>query len=138
MSGDAPLPPAILRQIATAGSLDEISNIRDAVRSHIFWHGKRDEVTGKLRTSMIFCVYQTAKYGPQNGFRLVLVHRGFYIESQAKIEGGPEDDIDRLEAFIPEGHMEVVVLGAADGQAADGQAIDGQAVDGQAGDENSK
>ena len=91
--------------------------MRDAVRSHIFWHGKRDEVTGKLRASMLFCVYQTTRHGPQNGFRLCLVHRGFYIESEAKIEGDPEDDIDRLEAFIPEGHMEVVVLGAADGQA---------------------
>ncbi len=117
VSGGTPLPPAILRQIATAGPIDEISNMRDAVRSHIFWHGKRHEVTSKLRASMLFCVYQTTRHGPQNGFRLCLVHRGFYIESEAKIEGDPEDDIDRLEAFIPEGHMEVVVLGAADGQA---------------------
>jgi len=29
------------------------------------------------------------------------------------VDGDPEDDVDRLEAFIPEGHMEVVVLGAA-------------------------
>jgi hypothetical protein len=118
VSGDTPLPPAILRQIVTAGPLDEISNMPDAVRSHIFWHGKRHEVTGKLRASMLFCVYQTTRHGPQNGFRLCLVHRGFYIASEAKVEGDLEDDIDRLEAFIPEGHMEVVVLGAADEQTA--------------------
>jgi hypothetical protein len=63
---------------------------------------------------MLFCVYQTTRHGLQNGFRLCLVHRGFYIASEAKVVGEPEDDIDRLEAFIPEGHMEVVVLGAAD------------------------
>ncbi|KAH6627493.1 hypothetical protein F5144DRAFT_575997 [Chaetomium tenue] len=116
VSEGTPLPPTILQQIATAGPLDEISNIPDAVRSHIFWHGKRHEVTGKLRTSMLFCVYQSTRHGPQNGFRLCLVHRGYYIASEAKVEGDPEDDIDRLEAFIPEGNMEVVVLGAADDQ----------------------
>jgi len=114
LSGDTSLPPAILRQIAIAGAVDEISNIPDAVRSHIFWHGKRHEVTGKLEAPMLFCVYQTTRHGPQNGFRLCLVHQGFYIASEAKSEGDPEDDNDRLEAFIPEGHMEVVVLGAAD------------------------
>lgn len=117
VSGGTPLPTAILRQIATAGPLDQISNLRDAVRSHIFWHGERHETTGRLQAPMLFCVYQTTRHGPQNGFRLCLVHRGFYIASEARIEGDPEDDIDRLEAFIPEGHMEVVVLGAADDQA---------------------
>ena len=89
VSEELPLQPAILRQIATAGALDEISNIPDAVRFHIFWHGKRHEATGKLQTSMLFCVYQTTRHGPQNGFRLCLVHRGFYIASEAKVEGGP-------------------------------------------------
>lgn len=113
------LPPAVLRKIATAGPLDEISNIPDAVRSHIFWHGKRDPVTSKLRNSMLFCVYQTTRDGSQNGFRLCLVHRAFYIASESGVHGGPEDDVDRLEAFNPEGHMEVLVLGAAaEGQSA--------------------
>lgn len=116
MSESTPLPVAILRQIATAGALDEISNMPNAVRSHIFWHGKRDEATGKLRASMLFCVYQTTRHGPQNGFRLCLIHRGFYIAAGTKAEGDPEDDIDRLKAFIPQGHMETVVLGAADGE----------------------
>jgi hypothetical protein len=62
---------------------------------------------------MLFFVYQTTRHGPQNGFRLCLVHRGFYIASESKADGDPEDDIDRLERVIPQGHMEVVVLGDA-------------------------
>lgn len=60
---------------------------------------------------MLFFVYQTTRHGPQNGFRLCLVHRGFSIASESKADGDPEDDIDRLERVIPQGHMEVVVLG---------------------------
>ena len=36
---------------------------------------------------------------------------GFYIASSEKKEGGEEDDIDRLEKDIPQGHMEIVFLG---------------------------
>lgn len=62
---------------------------------------------------MLFFIYQTCRHGPQNGFRLCLVHEGFHITSATKIEGDGEDEIDRLEKEIPEGHMEVVVLGEA-------------------------
>ncbi|KAL9102361.1 MAG: hypothetical protein Q9163_002483 [Psora crenata] len=113
VSVDTPLPSAVLRQIAIAGPLDEISNVVGAVRSHIFWHGKRNEATGKLQRPMLFFVYQTTRHGPQNGFRLCLVHRGFYIAFESKADGDPEDDIDKLERVIPQGHMEVVVLGDA-------------------------
>lgn len=112
VSTDTALPPTVLQEIATAGPLDEISNITGAVRSHIFWHGRRDSVTGKVRKPLLFFVYQTTRHGPQNGFRLCLVHQGFYIASESKVDGDPEDDIDRLESAIPQGHMEVVVLGA--------------------------
>ena len=50
----------------------------------------------------------------KNGFHLCLACRGFYIASSAKEDGDPEDDIDRLERPIPQGHMEVVVLGDAE------------------------
>lgn len=120
VSGDTPLPPAVLQQIATAGPLDEISNVADSVRSHIFWHGLRHKVTGKLQKSMLFFVYQTTRHGPQNGFRFCLVREGFYIASESKADGDPDDDIDRLERVIPQGHMEVVVMGDAPA-AADGQ-----------------
>jgi hypothetical protein len=107
------LPLAFFQQIANAGALDEISNITGSVRFHIFWHGNRDKKTNKLLTSMMFFVYQTTRHGPQNGFRLCLVHPGFHISSPDKIDGQPEDDIDRLEKTIPQGHMEMFVLGDA-------------------------
>ena len=61
---------------------------------------------------MLFFIYQTARHGPQNGFRLCLVHEGFHIASATKSEGDGEDDIDRVEQEIPQGHMEVVILGS--------------------------
>ncbi|GAW23541.1 hypothetical protein ANO14919_131010 [Xylariales sp. No.14919] len=112
ISADNPLPLAFLQQIATAGPLDEISNIAGAVRHHIFWHSHRDAGTGKTGAPMLFFVYQTGRQGPQNGFRLCLVHRGFYIKAGSKNEGELEDDeIDRVEKDIPQGHMEIVILG---------------------------
>ena len=60
---------------------------------------------------MLFLIYQSTRQGPQNGFRLCLVHRGFHITSATKAEDDVEDDIDRLEKEIPQGHMEVVFLG---------------------------
>ncbi|SPO07012.1 uncharacterized protein DNG_09706 [Cephalotrichum gorgonifer] len=111
VTADTPLSTAVLGQISLASALDEISNVPGAVRSHIFWWGMRDKKTGKLRKSMLFFVYQTTRYGPQNGFRLCLVHQGYYIASKVKADGEPEDEIDRLEKDIPQGHMEVVVLG---------------------------
>ncbi|KAJ4312921.1 hypothetical protein N0V84_009690 [Fusarium piperis] len=108
-----PLSPSLLHQFALGSPLDEISNRPGAIRHHIFWHGDRNKETNKLERSMFFFVYQTGRFGPQNGFRLCLVHRGFHIASATKAEGDAEDDIDRLEKDIPQGHMEVVVLGEA-------------------------
>ena len=113
VSVNSPLPCTVLQQITSAGPLNEISNIAGAVRHHIFSHGHRHKSTGRLEASMLFFVYQTTRHGPQNGFRLCLVHRGYHVASASasKVEGDPEDDIDRLERPIPQGHMEVVILG---------------------------
>ena len=111
ISASNPLSPAVLQQIAEAGTLDEISNFSGAVRHHIYWHGNRNKTDNKLRMPMLFFIYQNACHGPQNGFRLCLVHEGFQIASATKSEGDVEDDIDRLEQEIPQGHMEVVILG---------------------------
>jgi hypothetical protein len=113
VSASHPLPPAFLQQLAIAGPLDEISNLTGAVRHHIFYHGRRDAATGKTRIPMLFFIYQTTRHGPQNGFRLCLVHQEFHIASESKVDGDPEDDIDRLEKAIPQGHMEMVILGDA-------------------------
>lgn len=111
ISASNPLSPAVLQQIADSGTLDEISNLSGAVRHHIYWHGSRNEADHTLRKSMLFLIYQTTRHGPQNGFRLVLIHEGFDITSPTKSEDDAEDDVDRLEEEIPQGHMEVVILG---------------------------
>jgi len=113
LSPTAPLPASVLNEIANGGALDEISNSGGAVRRYIFNHGLREKTTGKLRKALIFFVYQTGRYGPQNGFRLVFVHQGFCIASATKNAEDAEDEIDRVDMDIPQGHMEVVVLGDA-------------------------
>ncbi|KAK3374748.1 hypothetical protein B0H63DRAFT_480832 [Podospora didyma] len=115
------LPPAALRHIALAGPLDEICNAPGSVRHHLFWHGWRDKETNKLGKSMLFFIYQTGRHGPQNGFRLCVVHQGYHVTSPTKDESdaGKEDDIDRVERPIAQGLMEVVVLGEVPAWAAE-------------------
>ncbi|KAK0511830.1 hypothetical protein JMJ35_005680 [Cladonia borealis] len=115
ISASNPLSPAVLQHIAEASALDEISNFSGAVRHHIYWFGNRNKTDNTLRMPMLFFIYQTARHGPQNGFRLCLVHEGFHIASATKSEGDGEDDIDRVEQEIPQGHMEVVILGSKPG-----------------------
>ncbi|KAL0929741.1 uncharacterized protein CTRU02_215384 [Colletotrichum truncatum] len=111
LSSEAPLAPDMVREAASSGAFSEVPNGMDSVRHHIFWFGMRDKETGKTQKSIMFAIYQSGKHGPQNGYRLCLVHQGFYIASAERVEGEPEDDIDRLEKDIPLGHQEMVILG---------------------------
>lgn len=113
ISSSTTLPASILQQIASTGVLDEISNYPGAVRHHIYHSGnhRRDDIAS--RRSLLFFVYQTGRDGPQNGFRLCIVHNDYRLASPDKGEGHAEDDVDRLEAAIPQGHVEAVVLGRA-------------------------
>lgn len=111
ISASNPRSSALLRQIVNSSMLDEISNYSGSVRHHIYWHGNRNKVDNVLRESMLFFIYQTTRHGPQNGFRLCFVEKGFRISSATKMESDGEDDIDLLEKEIPQGHMEVVSLG---------------------------
>ena len=105
------LSPAVLQQIANSAISDEISNSPGAVRHYIYWYTDRNKADNTLRQSLLFFIYQTGRHGPQNGFRLCILHSGFHIASATKSEDDVEDDIDRLEKDIPQGHMEVVFLG---------------------------
>ena len=121
ISASNPLSPAVLQHIAEAGALDEISNFSGAVRHHIYWFGNRNKTDNTLRMPMLFFIYQTERHGPQNGFRLCLVHEGFQIASATKSEGVGEDDIDRVEQEILQGHMEVVILGSKPAASGEGE-----------------
>jgi hypothetical protein len=137
LTSTSPLPLAMLQEIANAGALDEISNHPGSVRHHMYWRCGREKETNRLRQAVMFFVYQTGRHGPQNGFRFVVVHQGYWVGSPTKdkrerkgeggnINGnekveesdkrgeedeGEGDEIDRIERPIPQGHMEVVIMG---------------------------
>ncbi|KFY38140.1 hypothetical protein V494_04502 [Pseudogymnoascus sp. VKM F-4513 (FW-928)] len=99
---------AHLIELATSGALDEISNNPGSVRHYIRSHGVvRDGVTNK---ALFFVIYQTGRYGPQNGFRLCLVHEGFEIrdENEARDQ---RDVVDDAEMPVGQGVMEIIRLG---------------------------
>lgn len=62
------------------------------------------------------------RQGPQNGFRLCLVLGSYRLSSASKDDGSEEDEIDRLEKAIPQGHAETVILGEE--QEMSGKSID--------------
>lgn len=107
------LSTTVIREIANAGAVDEISNHPGAVRNYILHNAMRDEKTGKTQKAILFAIYQTGKHGPQSGYRLCLVHKGFYIASATEQDAGVgEDEIDRIESALPsETHEEIVILG---------------------------
>lgn len=111
ISSSTAVSPLAIRALANGGALDEISNSAGSVRFHLFHHGLRDKTTGVLQKSMLFAIYQTGRHGPQNGYRLCLVHEGYRVTSPTKDEGEAEDEIDALEKEIPQGHEEIVILG---------------------------
>lgn len=99
------LPSRLLASIATSGCLDEISNAPGSVLHYINNTGLVQD--GKTRTALFFAIYQTERYGPQNGFRLCLVNEGF------NVQGNVEAVHAMAAAPIEQGAAEYVVLGEA-------------------------
>jgi hypothetical protein len=100
-SDDTPLASSHLVELATAGALDEISNSPGSVRDYIRNRGiVRD---GKTNRALLFVIYQTGRYGPQNGFRLCLVHEGFAVDEDVAGE--------KAEAPVAQGVTEFIRLG---------------------------
>lgn len=99
---------AYLTELALSGALDEISNGPGSVRHHIRNHGVvRSRIT---RKAMLFVIYQTGRYGPQNGFRLCLVHEGFDVRVGDEF-GGQRDAVDDAEMPVAQGATEIIRLG---------------------------
>ena len=86
--------------LATSAALDEIPNSEGSIKRHIVQRGL--VVGGKVERPLLFVAYRTGRYGPQNGFRLVLVHRLFEPEGY---------NFAALEAEISHGTVEFVTLG---------------------------
>lgn len=108
-SYDDPIASTYLVELATSGALDEISNAPDSIRSYIRNQGLVQN--GVTRKSLFFVIYQTGRYGPQNGFRLCLVHEGFGVGQEDKTFVELEYSLDEAEEPIAQGAMEFVRLG---------------------------
>lgn len=104
-SNDTPLASAHLVELATSGALDEISNSPGAVRDYIRNRGLVKD--GNTNRALLFVVYQTERHGPQNGFRLCLVHEGFAVD-----EGAAEEVVGKVESVVGQGAMEYIRLGS--------------------------
>jgi hypothetical protein len=99
---------AYLVELANSGALDEISNNPGSVRHYISNHGIVQ--SGVTRKALFFVIYQTGRYGPQNGFRLCLVHEGFEIGKKKESEE-QRDSVDDAEVQVGQGAMEIIRLG---------------------------
>jgi hypothetical protein len=106
ISPSTPLPTSHITELATSGALDEISNAPSAVREYIRNRGLVREES-KTNRALLFVIYQTGRHGPQNGFRLCLVHEGFVVE-------GPEAEevFGKAEDVVGQGVMEFIRLGS--------------------------
>ncbi|CAH0004406.1 unnamed protein product [Clonostachys byssicola] len=111
LSDSSPPSLQLFDQLATSAALDEITNIPGGIRHYIFHRGVRDKETGKTAKSLLFAIYQTQRYSPKTGYRVCLIHEGYYIASATKKEDEPEDEIDYLEKDIPRDSKEFVILG---------------------------
>jgi hypothetical protein len=108
ITASSPLPITNLAEIATSGALDEISNAPGQIRLQIKREGLvKDGITHK---AVFFLIYQTTRYGPQNGFRLCLVHEGFRVGDLEK-EDGDMEALSKAEEKIEQGAMEFIRLG---------------------------
>ncbi|KAI8965208.1 hypothetical protein F5Y11DRAFT_362251 [Daldinia sp. FL1419] len=101
---------SMIQEIANSSPLDEICNAPGSVRWHICRQNNRDPASNTVRMPMLFFIYQTTRHGPQNGFRLCLVHEGYYLGSEDQSDMD-QDDVDILEKPIPYGHKELAILG---------------------------
>ena len=103
-SEDSPLSSAHLVEVATSGALDEISNAPSAIYNYIRSRGLvREGITNR---SLLFVIYQTGRHGPQNGFRLCLVHEGFPVDGE--IAG---ETLGEAESVVEQGVREFIRLG---------------------------
>lgn len=105
------LPSAVPHQIASAGVLDEISNSSGALHYHIYWHRNCKNTDNTLLKPMLYAIFHLSNPTPwHNRFDCISFKR-FYIASNTKVEDdGDEDDINRLEKEIIQGHMGVIFI----------------------------
>ena len=110
-SADSPLPATSLVELATSGCLDEISNAPDAIRHYI--RNQCLVTEGVTNRPKLFAIYETGRYGPQNGFRLCLVHEGFVVGDTETTDADAKAAIEMAQKPVAQGAKEWIVLGVA-------------------------
>ena len=96
-----PLPASRIAELAESGCFDEIANSPGSIRRYLLHHKWTHK--GVTSAAIFFAIYQTGRYGPQNGFRMCLVHPGFDV-----VDG----DYGGAEEPIAQDVMEWCVLGS--------------------------
>lgn len=102
LTSSTALSTPALADLATSGALDEIANSSGSIQHHIQRAGQVKH--GRVGRPLFFAIYQTGRYGPQNGFKLCLVHERFEPDGY---------DFSGLEEEMASGTAEYVVLGTA-------------------------
>jgi len=89
-----------VRVLAWSGALDEISNAEEGMGIELAVKRVGVVREGKIQRAVLFVVYQTRRYGPQNGLRLALVKEGVRVE----------DARENLKGFVEHGLEEFVIV----------------------------
>lgn len=97
---------ASLKLLATSGALDEISDADDGsmIERRILIVGSQGGLVedGVTQKSVFFVIYQTGRYGPQNGFRVALVLEGTRVEeARGRLKGVVEEDSEEFVVIEP-------------------------------------
>lgn len=84
---------ASFKELACSGALDEISNSENGEAIERYIRGKGLVREGKTCRAVLFVIYQTTRFGPQNGFRLALILEGVTPENvREQLKGAVEQD----------------------------------------------
>lgn len=89
-----------LKELACSEALNEISNSEDGIGIDKEIRRAGMVKDGRTRRAVLFVIFQTGRFGPQNGFRLALVQEGVK----------PEDAMDQLKGTVEQDAAEFVVV----------------------------
>ena len=84
---------ASFKELVCSGALDEISNSKNGEAIEEYIRGKGLVREGKTCRAVLFVIYQSARFGPQNGFRLALILEGVTPQNACEqLKGAVEQD----------------------------------------------
>ncbi len=82
-----------LKELAHSETLAEISHIDNGagIETAVLRAGTVKD--GRTSKGVLFVIYQTGRFGPQDGFRVALVHEGVKVgDAKEQLRGNVEED----------------------------------------------